>query len=599
MNEQAAYLLEQLNCQQKEIVKSSENLIVTACPGSGKTRVLTYKLAYTACQHPYSIKKIVAITYTNRAADEIKDRLDFLDIGESPIWAGTIHQFCLEYILYPYSMSSPRLCKGFKIIDEYIRAQYLDDILHELDIAIPFFERDAITTQLNTDMQITENRYIEVVKRYHEHLIANKEIDFDLILSISLEILTKHPLAAQSISKIIRSIFVDEYQDTNEIQYQIIGKLSIANAGINLLFVGDTDQAIYGSMGGIAKSPEEISAITGLTFKTKTLNGCYRSTQRLIDFYSYFQQRAYKVNSLSEFAQKSGVITLNTTVHKDSIFESISQIIFSQLSDGIPPEEICVIAPQWTLLYPLSKKLRTLLPDVQFDAPDITPIKVDDLNVFYKLSKLIFTIAGEHVPRRKRIASEIIHIFNDEYNISLPDYVDNFWLLHQINSVKPDTTDGIEYYKRIVSHLLASCGIENNGHPQLFETYNYFVEKMQSRIDRYDLATDIDVFRKAFRERKGVVITSCHKIKGEEYNTVIAFGLLQGMIPHWDVIINHPLVATAEAKKMLYVIASRAKESLYLFAEQGRTRRSGYYTLTEILNTYPFDYDVDTTTAVQ
>ncbi len=591
MNENLELLLNQLNDQQKTIVILDDNMLVTACPGSGKTRVLTYKLAYTALSNPLSHKKIIAITYTNRAADEIKDRLELFDIEQSAIWAGTIHQFCLEYIIYPYSMSLSRLCKGFTIIDEYVRDLYLQQILDSMSIKIPFYEKGKIRTMLNRNMKIVETRYPQVVKCYHDQLIRNKEIDFDLILSLSYQILSTHPIASKNVAGILRSIYVDEYQDTNELQYQIIGILTKTNNSIKVMFVGDTDQAIYGSLGGIAKSIKEIEEITALKFTKETLNGCYRSTQRIIDYYSYFQNDPYKIISLSNRAELRGIIFLSISIHKDVIYDYIAGLIRRKIDEGIPPEEICVIAPQWFLLYPLCKKLRQLLPDISFDAPDISPIKADDMNVFYKLARLIFTEPGKKVARRKRIATEIIKLLSEEYNILLNERIDCFWILQTINSKHLDSDNGIEHYKYIIEELFSSCGINRDDNPSLYSLYDNFIYKIQERIKRYSLSDDLLTFYKMFKEKAGVVITTCHKIKGEEYNTVIAFGVLHGMIPHWDAIYSPIISENNEAKKMLYVIASRAKESLYLFAEQGRTTKKGKYTLTDILKTYAYEYD--------
>lgn len=591
MSENLELLLNQLNDQQKNIVISNDNMLVTACPGSGKTRVLTCKLAYTALSNPRSHRKIIAITYTNRAADEIKDRLELFDINQSAIWAGTIHQFCLEYIIYPYAMSLSRLCRGFTIIDEYVRDQYLQQILDSMGIQIPYYEKGKIKTLLNYNMEIIETRFPQVVKCYHEQLIQNKEIDFNLILNLSYQILNAHPIASVNVAGIIKSIYIDEYQDTNELQYQIIGILTKTNDGIKVMFVGDTDQAIYGSLGGIDKSIKEIEKITTLKFTKETLNGCYRSTQRIVNYYSYFQNESYKIDSLAEHAEVGGNISLNTFVHKDDIYEYISGLIQHKINEGIPPQEICVIAPQWFLLYPLSKKLRQLLPDISFDAPDISPIKADDMNVFYKLARLIFTEPGKKVTRRKRIATEIIKVLSEEYNILLYEHIDCFWILQTINSVHPDSDNGIKYYKYVIKELFSSCGINRGDNPSLYSLFDNFIDKIEERIKKYTLSDDLVTFYKMFKERAGVVITTCHKIKGEEYNTVIAFGVLHGMIPHWDAIYSPIISENNEAKKMLYVIASRAKESLYLFAEQGRTKQNGVYTLTNILKTYAYKYD--------
>ena len=234
------------------------------------------------------------------------------------------------------------------------------------------------------------------------------------------------------------------------------------------------------------------------------------------------------------------------------------------------------------------------IPDVLFDAPDISPIKADEMNVFYKLAKLIFTEPGKRVTRRKRIATEIIKVLSDEYDILLPEHIDCFWLLQRINSVHPDTNSGIRYFAQVTETILSSSGINKSTYPRIYETYEGFLLKTEERMNKYDLSDELEVFRKVFREKVGVVITSCHKIKGEEYNTVITFGVLYGMIPHWDTIFSPILSEEDEAKKMLYVIASRAKESLYLFAEQGRTTKNSVYSLTRILSNYPYQYDFRT-----
>ena len=88
--------LNQLNSQQKQVCTEEKNILLKACPGSGKTRTLTYKLAYLVQKYDSSQKLHFAITYTNRAADEIRDRLEKLDISCSKVWVGTIHQYCLE-----------------------------------------------------------------------------------------------------------------------------------------------------------------------------------------------------------------------------------------------------------------------------------------------------------------------------------------------------------------------------------------------------------------------------------------------------------------------------------------------------------------------
>ena len=96
---------------------------------------------------------------------------------------------------------------------------------------------------------------------------------------------------------------------------------------------------------------------------------------------------------------------------------------------------------------------------------------------------------------------------------------------------------------------------------------------------------------KSFQEKDGVVVSAIHGTKGEEYDTVIAFGLLKGYVPNWDVIINHPHLACSEERVLLYVLCSRAKNNLFLFSEPGRrTQKGNQYTASETLQRTNYNY---------
>lgn len=157
------------------------------------------------------------------------------------------------------------------------------------------------------------------------------------------------------------------------------------------MFVGDANQAIYSGLGGIAKTPEELAHQFGVSFETANLTGCYRSTQRIIDYYSNFEVVPSTIEAISDIKNMQGTIFYDHTIYKDDLPHKIAQIILLHLSSGIPAHDICVVAPQWFQIYPLAKKLRDELPSVNFDAPDIAPFKYDPMNPFYLLAKLFFT----------------------------------------------------------------------------------------------------------------------------------------------------------------------------------------------------------------
>ncbi len=582
MNLSKITALEGLNEKQKEICLSTDNYVLTACPGSGKTRTIVHRLAFLFEKYPESKKLNIAITYTNKAAEEMENRLDKMGIESDSIWIGTIHRFCMQYIIRPYAMYSLRLKYGYHVIDEYKKNEYGKQIAEKLHI------------------QIQYQRYYEntrILSEYEQIKRENREIDFDDILSESLHLLKGYSFIAENIAAIIRCIHVDEYQDTNELQYQIIAQIVSKNKSINVLFVGDVNQAIYENMGGIAKTPEEIRDLFNLEFQEDCLRGCYRSTQRLIDYYAAYSVQTIEAKSLSIYADSCGHISYNSSICYNQLAETIACIITETLNRGVDEEQICISAPQWYQLYSLATELRQMLPRVRFNAPDITAFKYDPLNPFYILARLSFAAAGQHMYLRKKLAAEFISIMSLEYGVSFRDGFDQLSLLKTINSIvqKKEYKDGIEsldvIFASVISFSRNSISIDD----PVMLSFKAFIDKAESRIKQNNLARDYDSIAKCFYEKKGVVLTTIHGTKGEEYDTVIAFDLLNGKLPHWDYIYRDDLKTKRRntTNRLLYVLCSRAKKNLYLFSETGRhTQKGNLLTATDELKQYYYQYDL-------
>ena len=116
---------DELNPEQEEAILDAGSVFLIACPGSGKTRTLTYKIAYELSRLQSDKQFVVAITYTNRAADEIHERIENLVVDTTRLWIVTIHSFCLEWILKPYGIYHNDLAKGFRVIDQFEREKIL------------------------------------------------------------------------------------------------------------------------------------------------------------------------------------------------------------------------------------------------------------------------------------------------------------------------------------------------------------------------------------------------------------------------------------------------------------------------------------------
>lgn len=588
-------ILDKLNDEQKLAVQQDGNVLLTACPGSGKTRVIIHKLAYEVSRlEEGSKKRIAAVTFTVRASEEIFRRLNALGIDSERMWSGTLHAFCLEWIMKPYSCYLPELKNGFSIADE----TFSSDLISELKRKHSLKQIDPVNLRFNRDGSFVEPKSIQkkLLKEYHEILTQKRLIDFELLLFYSYKILTTYPKIQKTLSNLFKLICVDEYQDTQELLYAIMSTIVKAgNGNTSLFLVGDKDQAIYASLGGVAKSMDEIQAeLNGMPITPLTLTGNYRSSQRIIDFYTHFQTQPIDIKAVGSNATTQGLITLNDTVQSSQIVDEIAQLIQRSLNEGIPEDEICVLVPQWWLITSVSKKLRATLPDVHFDASGLAPMSKNRENIWYKLSRLFLTEPNPKIySSRYRWATELIENFRVATNTEfIEKYRRERNLLRLINSIKSNETEGIDYLVDCFDKFLSAVEIDYTRYPQLVENRKLFFDNIENRLNDPDFKVPSDIlsFKSFYREMTGVIINTCVGVKGEEFETVIAYGLLYGYIPHWnDVYFGDPADAS---KKMMYVICSRAKTNLHLICETGRTTKTGKpLVINPELASNKFEYD--------
>lgn len=585
-----------LNDEQKTAINTKGNILLTACPGSGKTRVIMYKIAYELkLLEEDSKKRIIALTFTNRASEEIVRRLDLMGINSRKVWTGTLHSFCYEWILKPYSCYLPELANGYSVADDVFCSNLLNELKNKHGLKLI----DSIITRFNRDGSYVELQSTQknILNEYHSILISKKLIDFEMILYYSYKLLIDYNNISIVLSNLFKLICIDEYQDTQDLLYAIISRIVCAgNGNTNVFIVGDTDQAIYTSLGGVPKNLEEIKKeFYGISINQLSLSGNYRSTQKIVDYFSNFQTEPIDITAIGKRSSDQGNITLNVEVHYSEIVKEISRLIKINLEMGIPEDEICVLVPQWWLITGISKKLRAFLPLVNFDASGLAPMSRNRENIWYKLSRLFLTGPNPNIYNaRHRWADELISDFRNQTGIEFeqPTYSSRN-ILMIINSITSKKTEGLEYLLECFNKFSDKIGIDASMYPKLVENKNIFVKNIEDRINdkEFNIPSDIDTMRSFYKERKGVVINTCVGVKGEEFETVIAYGLLHGYIPHWNDIYNgDPINAS---RKLLYVICSRAKTNLHLISERGRTTKRGELLgITKELGKINYKYDV-------
>ncbi|HDR9584033.1 TPA: ATP-dependent helicase [Burkholderia stabilis] len=587
-----------LNPEQEAAILHPGSVFLVACPGSGKTRTLTYKIAYELSRLESKKKFVIAITYTHRAADEIHERIEDLGVDTSQLWIGTIHSFCLEWIFKPYGIYHDALKHGFRVIDQHEREKILERLCEP-------YKKPKITFW-DCDFYFTETGYIlscqqdwkhdglhKILEGYFNILIKNREIDFELILFYAYQLISSRPAISAILSKLFAFVLVDEYQDTKRIQYSIITSILKAGHGATkTMIVGDPNQAIYQTLGGYPMAHEDFKAMAEINIDELELSKNYRSSDRIIEYFGNFNVHATKIESESKDKGYQSLISFNTTISKEGLEDELIRLIrFNIETKGIAPHEVCILAPQWVHLASMTRRLVASMPEYSFDGPGMVPFARDTENFWYKLAKIALTQASPSMyVRRLRWAGEIL---NDLETVGVSTSgLTRKSLLKECNKIQIDESDGLTYLQKFFETLFFSLTIDFRLFPLLQEHHKAFFESSQARIDRLkkegtEFIGSIETFRKVFQNRTGITISTIHGVKGAEFDTVIAYALLEDMVPHF----NDPN-GQESAMKLLYVIGSRARKNLHLISERGRTQYSGNeYEATRKLAACKFDYD--------
>jgi DNA helicase II / ATP-dependent DNA helicase PcrA len=588
-----------LDPEQEAAVNAEGNVFLIACPGSGKTRTLTYKCAYELSKLQSNKQRVIAITYTHRAADEIQERIEALGVDTEQLWIGTIHSFCLEWILKPYGIYHPALCRGFRVINSHDSEEILTELcapyqqprITYYDCNF-YFEKGGYV--LSCTNQGKHAAIHAILKRYFEILEENRQIDFELMLYYAWQLIDGNPSISILLANMFSCILMDEYQDTKGIQYDIVATILKAGKGKTKTFiVGDPNQSIFKSLGGFPIAAADFAAMTGLDLEELELSKNYRSSAKIVAYFGEFNVHDTTIESAAEHHDYPSLISFDQTTHKDELEDELIRLIRHSVEvKGIPPHEICILAPWWVNLAGMTRKLVSSLPEYEFDGPGMVPFARDIDNFWYKVSRLILTTASPTMyTRRLRWAGEVLKDLEDA-GVALPG-VSRKSFLRECNSIKCDETDGLKYLVCAFDALFAAFGMDFHSVAVLHEHYEAFFASASVRIKRLqnegaEFIAEVSNFRKVFETRGGITISTIHGIKGDEYDTVIAYALLDGMVPHF----SDPN-QDESAMKLLYVISSRARKHLHLISERGRMQwNDEEREATKRLKAYVYLYDV-------
>lgn len=288
-------ILQSLNPVQKEAASCTEGpLLILAGAGSGKTRVLTHRIAYLIEEKGVNPWNIMAITFTNKAAQEMRDRVDRLvEFGAESIWVATFHSSCVRilrryierlgydnhFTIYDTDDQKSVIRKAVKELDLDPKQYREGPLLGVISAAKnEMIEPQDFETQAGGDFRMCQEA--KIYKAYQKTLIDNNAVDFDDLLLLTVRLLRENRDILEAYQERLRYIMVDEYQDTNSVQFELIRLLS--GKYHNLCVVGDDDQSIYKFRGA------DITNILSFeeTFpgaKVVKLEQNYRSTNNILE----------------------------------------------------------------------------------------------------------------------------------------------------------------------------------------------------------------------------------------------------------------------------------------------------------------------------
>lgn len=588
---------EDLNEEQvRAVTHTSGPALVLAGAGSGKTRVITYRIAYILEQKKVNPYNILAVTFTNKAADEMKERLyTFVRSSIKGIWMGTFHSICAR-LLREFA-DSTTYSKNFVIYDTQDQNNLIKKILKDFDMR----EKDLDFYYAHRTISNLKNRLIDeyeykpydyktellkdVYKEYQRRLKENDAMDFDDLLCNLYLLLDSNKAVRNELNDRFRYKLVDEYQDTNKSQYQILKKLSEKYKDI--FVVGDDDQSIYGFRGA------DINNILDFeddfpNSKVYKLERNYRSTKNILEVASNVvknnrfrkgktlwteEENGEKVVLFSSLTEKEEAVRLLSFLKEELKKYDKRDILIAYrtnaqsrvIEDALLKENIPYVIVGGVKFYQ-RKEIKDILSYVKFIVN-----KKDSISFFRILNTPSRGIGKVTVEKIEKVAiNENLSLWEAacrlaEQESNVANFVRLIKDLEKIERID-ELIVGIVEKTRYIDILKEKDTIESESRIENIQellsavyeftevTKNYSPEDYLSEVG---LKTDID----SWSRDDSVNLMTLHNTKGLEFEVVFIVGIGEGLLPHYRSIKEGNI---EEERRLFYVGITRARKKLFL-----------------------------------
>ena len=594
------------NCQREAVLYNSGPLLILAGAGSGKTRVLTTKIGYLIEDMNVSPYNILAITFTNKAAKEMKDRIHLLigDISTS-LQVSTFHSFGLRLLRENCNVLG--YDNNFVIMDSDDSLTVVKKILKELNYDPKVYNPRGIRNKISSckNEMIMPNDYakyavseyekvvLKVYEKYEDKLRRNNSVDFDDLLLLPIRLFRENPDILNRYQERFKYVLIDEYQDTNEAQYNLTKMISEKYR--NITCVGDDSQSIYSFRGANYKNILNFEK-DYKDAKTILLEENYRSTKNILNAANSIikNNKARKDKNLWTSNPEGEKIKYYRAYNERDEAQYAIRKIKEYVARGVEYQDIAI-------LYRTNAQSRILEEEM---LKENLPYRVVGSFYFYSRKEIKDLIAYLRLIHNTKDNVSLLRVINtpkrgiglktienltakaDLENKSIYDIIDSGKelgfkeIIEKLREIKDDLT-----LTELIDKVLDASGIRS-------ELENEKTLEAEVRLENLE---EFKSITKSFEEREGLVsleeflleislisdveeykddinrisLMTVHSVKGLEFDYVCVVGMEEGIFPHMNSLMENSELE--EERRLCYVAVTRAKLELHLVNTRRRT----------------------------
>ena len=615
-----------LNNEQREAVFCTEGpLLMLAGAGSGKTRSLTHRIAYLIEEKGVAPWNILAITFTNKAAQEMRGRVDALvGYGSEDIWISTFHATCSRILRRHIDLLG--YDRNFTIYDASDQKSLMKEVLKEMKIDTKQFPERSVMSEISSakneykspldyrneyGSNFRNQRIADIYEHYQKRLKENNALDFDDLLVKMVDLFQTNPDVLEHYQDRFQYIMVDEYQDTNTVQFLLVSLL--AKKYRNLCVVGDDDQSIYKFRGANIYNILNFEKVFP-DAQVIRLEQNYRSTQNILNAANgvIANNKGRKEKKLwtenqkgelvhfkqydTEYDEADGVVSrINFLAMRGVQYKDMAILYRTNAQSRIFEEKLKQKNIPYAIVRGISfydrkeiKDLMSYLKVVDSGMDDLSVKRIinvpkrgigqttiNRLQEFAILNQMSFLDAvfnADEIPEVTRALAKL-HKFADMIE-EFREYASE----HEISELLEHILDVTQYRAELEAEGTDESISRLEDIEELFNDIAYYEEEEENpnlrdflaEKDMYTLNAGIDNLED---ENNKVLLMTLHNAKGLEFNNVFLGGMEEGVFPGFGAMMSGDESEIEEERRLCYVGITRAKERLFLSAAKRRMLR--------------------------